>query len=185
MTSRSLVLLSLLALLASCGGSETGETTTTDETTATAGGEDDEWEDWGEDDEVPTVESRTGAIEALGITPPEQPWAEMSHDAREFYMIGKVLPIMKELFNGHDAERFQMATYECETCHGETMHEVNYEMPPMSSFRVPAAGTPAYTNMQQIFPEVVAFMEQSVTPTMGTLMGMEDYTCQGCHPAAE
>lgn len=151
-----------------------------------SGGEDDEWDDWGDEGDTATEGgSHGGAVEALGITPPEMPWADMSFEDKEYYMVGKVLPIMKEIFNEQDGARWEMSRYECATCHGENEAEVRYEMPPVSAYRVPAAGTPAYANMERIFPDIVSFMEDRVTPTMGTLLGIDDYTCQGCHPSAE
>lgn len=177
-----LVALLLVAPTASCGGGGEGETAAGGDTSA--GGEDD-WDDWGDDEGAePEVESHHGAIESIGISGPDQPWAEMSHEEQEWYMIGKVLPIMKEVFANHDAERWAPADYGCATCHGPDMREVGYEMPASNQYRVPAAGTPAYDNMRRIFPDVVEFMEEEVTPTMGTLLGIENYTCHHCHPEA-
>ena len=130
-----------------------------------------------------TANTMASAIEALGISGPDQPWAEMSHEDREWYMVGKVLPIMKELFAEHDEERYA-GSYGCETCHGENMQEVEYEMPPASSYKVPAPGSEAWTSMEGIFGDTVTFMKETVTPTMGTLLGKDDYTCFHCHPRA-
>lgn len=176
----TLALMLLLAL--GCGTS--GEST--DQSDHTSGGSDDDWDDddWG-DDEVPVVQSNHGAIEQFGINPPDKPWAEMTHEEREWDMIGRILPIMKEVFGEHDAERFAPATYGCATCHGEDGPEREYAMPPTASYPVPPAGTPAYENMQRIFGPMVAFMEERVTPTMGTLVGNEEYTCHNCHPSTE
>lgn len=148
-----------------------------------SGGEDD-WGDWGEDDE-PQVESHHGAIELLGITPPEdKPWEEMNAEEREWYMIGKVLPIMKEVFADYDSERFAPSTYGCETCHGEEGEQSGYVMPFASAYPVPEPGTEAYATMENIFGDMVTFMEDQVTPTMGTLVGNDAYTCNHCHPSA-
>jgi len=178
--TRAFLWFPLLVALAGCGG---GDGTAGGGGDGSSGGEDDEWSDW-DDDEEPEVESHHGAIEALGISGPDQPWAEMSHEDREWYMVGKVLPIMKEMFAEHDAERYGQG-YGCETCHGEEMESVEYEMPPMSSYRVPAPGSDAWTSMEGIFGDTVTFMKEDVTPTMGTLLGMDDYTCFHCHPRAE
>ncbi|MEM7608620.1 MAG: hypothetical protein AAF411_24970 [Myxococcota bacterium] len=181
MTLRALV---LLLFAAACGGGEStgGE--------ATSGGDDDGWDDWG-DDEAPTVQSNHGAIEALGISPPEdKPWEEMNHEEREWYMIGKFLPIMKEVFGEHDAERWSPETYGCETCHGENGEENGYAMPPPDSYPIPPADSPQYEQMKTIFGDLVTFMEERVTPVSGTLIGEEEeHTCWDCHrstePAAE
>ncbi len=176
------LLLCLLSLIMACGG---GANTETSE--SSSGGDDESWDDdWGDDEEVPTVESNHGAIEALGITPPEEkPWEEMNAEEREWYMIGKVLPIMKEVFGEHDAARWSPESYGCETCHGESGAEDAYVMPTSAMFPVPEAGTPAYDNMRRIFGDMVTFMEERVTPVMGTLLGVEDYSCAHCHPTAQ
>ena len=140
-------------------------------------------DDWGDDD-VPTVESHHGAADALGVTGPDKPWEEMTHEEQEWYMIGKVLPIMKDLFSAHDGERWAPSDYGCQTCHGDNAAEVEYAMPAGNQYRVPEPGTPAWQNMERIFPDMVTFMAEEVTPTMGTLLGIENYTCHHCHPSA-
>jgi len=171
----------LILVLAACGGSDDAS----QGGGGSSGGEtedDDGWGDWDEEEE-PQVESHHGAIEELGISGPDKPWEEMSHEEQEWYMVGKVLPIMKELFAEHDEERYA-GSYGCETCHGENMQEVEYEMPPASSYKVPAPGSEAWTSMEGIFGDTVTFMKETVTPTMGTLLGKDDYTCFHCHPRA-
>ena len=176
---RASLFAALLLALASCGGGDT----TADGDELSEGGEDDGWgDDW--DDEDPEVESHHGAVESLGISGPDQPWDDMNAEEREWYMIGKVLPIMKELFAEHDADRWGSG-YGCETCHGDDMQAREYAMPPTASYRVPEPGSAAWTSMEGIFGETVTFMAETVTPTMGTLLGEEEYTCFHCHPRAE
>ena len=122
-----------------------------------------------------------GAIEMMGLTPPEVPWEQMSYEDRELYMIGKVNPIMKELFTAHDAGQF--ADFDCVDCHGEEMEEIKFKMPAPSMYIVPPEGTPGHRGMLSTFPEDVKFMEEVVTPSMGRLLGIENYTCAGCHPS--
>jgi len=124
---------------------------------------------------------KVGAIEAMGITPPDSPWVEMSVADREFYMIGKVNPIMKELFAAHDAEEF--GDFDCVDCHGEEMREIDFKMPAPSMYIVPPEGTPGHRGMLSTFPEEVKFMQEVVTPSMGKLLGIEDFSCAGCHPS--
>ena len=123
---------------------------------------------------------KVSAIEAMGVTPPDSPWEEMSVADKEFYMIGKVNPIMKEMFAAHDAEEF--AGFDCVDCHGEEMREIDFKMPAPSMYIVPPEGTPGHRGMMSTFPETVKFMEETVTPAMGKLLGVEDFTCAGCHP---
>ncbi len=142
--------LAVLVLAMACGGSKTGST------------------------------GKQSAIEMFGLTPPDQPWEQMSLEDKEFYMIGKVNPIMKELFVAHDAEEF--ADFDCVDCHGEEMREINFKMPAPSMYIVPPEGTPGHRGMLATFPETVKYMEETITPAMGKLLGIESFTCAGCHP---
>ena len=126
--------------------------------------------------------SKVGAIEAMGITPPDSPLEEMSVADKEFYMIGKVNPIMKELFTAHDAKEF--SEFDCVDCHGEEMREIDFKMPAPSMYVVPPEGTPGHRGMMSTFPETVKFMKETITPAMGKLLGVENFTCAGCHPSA-
>jgi hypothetical protein len=136
-----------------------------------------------EDTGEPAVVHHGGAIETIGISPPETPWAEMDEFEREMYMVGKVMPIMHELFAGQDAERY--GQMDCQHCHGDDMREVSFAMPTPQLYRVPAPGTKAWANMERDFGPVVEFMRETVTPTMGTLLGEPDYSCGHCHQTAE
>jgi len=128
----------------------------------------------------PESTKKVSAIEVMGLTPPDSPWEQMSVEDKEFYMIGKVNPIMKELFVAHDAEEF--ADFDCVDCHGEEMQEINFKMPAPSMYIVPPEGTPGHRGMLATFPETVKFMQETVTPAMGKLLGVEGFTCAGCHP---
>ncbi len=124
---------------------------------------------------------KISAIGAMGLTPPDSPWEQMSVADREFYMIGKVNPIMQELFAGHDAEEY--GDFDCVDCHGEEMREIEFKMPAPSMYIVPPEGTPGHRGMLSTFPETVKFMQEVVTPGMGKLLGIENFTCAGCHPS--
>lgn len=124
---------------------------------------------------------KVSAMDALGMSGPEVPWEEMDEADREFYMVGKVNPIMQQLFGRHDAEEY--GEFSCEQCHGEEMRELKFKMPAPSMYRVAKPGTPAHKGMLLTFPETVKFMQEVVTPSMGTLLGKPDFTCSGCHPS--
>ncbi len=130
---------------------------------------------------APGSTGKVSAMDAMGLTPPDSPWEQMSVADREFYMIGKVNPIMKELFAAHDAEEF--ADFDCVDCHGEEMREINFKMPAPSMYIVSPQGTPGHRGMMSTFPDEVKFMQEVVTPAMGKLLGIENYTCAGCHPS--
>lgn len=122
------------------------------------------------------------AIALLGIGPPDAPWASMTEPEREMYMVGRVLPIMQQLFTHQDEARF--ASMGCETCHGTEMRAVAFRMPPATAMPVPPPGSPGYARLARQFPETFRFMEETVTPTMGRLLGIEGTTCNHCHPAS-
>lgn len=154
---------------------------------ASSGGGDD---DLGDDelsfdtsgDEVePGHEMRGSAIEMIGINPPERPWSEMSHEEKEWDMVGRFQPIFAELFRTHDADEFPEVG--CETCHGDDMRDREFAMPNPSLPPVPPASSPAYEIMRDAHPEDMQFMEEHVTPAMQTMLGMgATFTCNGCHP---
>ena len=120
-------------------------------------------------------------MEMFGITGPDEPWEEMSEADKEFYMVGKVNPIMQEMFSRHDDEEY--AGFSCEQCHGEEMREIEFRMPAPSMYIVPPEDTLAHKGMMATYPETVAFMTETVTPAMGKLLGHEEFTCAGCHPS--
>jgi len=128
----------------------------------------------------PESTGKVSAIEVMGLTPPDSSWDQMSVEDKEFYMIGKVNPIMKELFVAHDADEY--GDFDCVDCHGEEMQEIDFKMPAPSMYIVPPEGTPGHRGMLSTFPEAVKFMEETVTPAMGKLLGIEGFTCAGCHP---
>lgn len=195
---RLCALVLMLGLGSSCGGGEPVGTTTAgegadttsggtptappDDPNATADADGDGWpdDDWADGDTPPAVEHHDGAMAQLTVSPPETPWATMSRGDREMYMIGKVMPIMNEVFARQYGTR--VANFGCETCHGRDMREVAFAMPSRAAMPVPQPGTSAYARLERQFPESVRFMSEVVTPTMGTLLGIEGYTCNHCHP---
>lgn len=172
MQHRFWIVFAVLAL-AACGGG--GGTTQQEEEDLSAGGE----------EETPPVQhGHQSARELLGIGPPAQPWSTMSHEDKEMDMVGRFLPIMTEIFQERDAEEY--ANFGCESCHGSNMRERNFEMPSTELPPVPLPGTPEYQQMAQQHPGTTRFMEEEVTPTMQTLLGMgATFTCNGCHPTAQ
>jgi hypothetical protein len=163
-----------LIALTACGGGAGATTSEEGEEIATTGGE--------EQPPPSGHEGHPSARELIGVGPPAQPWSTMSHEDKEMDMIGRFLPIMSEVFQEYDPQRF--AELGCETCHGTDMRERNFEMPSDQLPPVPLAGTPAYQQMAESDPAMTRFMEEQVTPTMQTLLGMgATFTCNGCHPS--
>lgn len=129
----------------------------------------------------PREDARPSARALIGINPPEQPWSEMSYADREMDMVGRFLPIFAEVFQEYDAQEY--AAFNCESCHGSDMREREFAMPTNELPPVPLPNTPAYEQMAADYPEDTRFMEEVVTPTMQTMLGMgATFTCNGCHP---
>ncbi len=171
---------SLLTSLSACGGSSS--------TTVATGDDEGEWGEWEDEEDIDgeATHVTTGdAREMLGMDGPETPWADMSHEEKEFYMIGKFHPVMKQIFAEYDENRWGHERYECENCHGRDMRERNYEMPPPDSYPVPEYGSEAWQRMETGFGETVAFMKDEVTPAMGSLLGWEEPRCTACHRSAD
>lgn len=172
MTS-SRLLLAMLPFVLACGG-DGGSTDS-------SGGEFDEP---GDVLDEPVVSHRGSAIEMLGITPPPTPWATMSRADKEMYMVGKVMPIMNELFVRQYASRYPGTGITCETCHGPEGAANEFRMPSGSLLPLPAHGSPAHDAMRGAMPDSFRFMAETVGPTMATLLGAERYACSGCHTSA-
>lgn len=125
------------------------------------------------------------ARELLGVHPPPSDFDAMSYDDQVYWMVSNVLPIAAEDFRTYDAERFP--NMGCEGCHGDNAEAVRYQMPSAQLPRLPAPGSPQWTQMEQ--SPGFRFMADTVTPTMATLIGEEQYSaqhtdgfgCFGCH----
>ena len=160
-------------LLVACGGPAGSSAAESEDDLGwdTAG---DEWDETGD-----TV---TGsAIDLIGINPPAKPWSEMTHEEKEWDMVGRFLPIMREQFAHLDAERW--GQIECETCHGEDMEARNYMMPSPSMIPIPERNSPAYEAAKNADLEVTTYMEDTIVPTMRTMLGFgEEASCTTCHP---
>lgn len=123
--------------------------------------------------------NKTGAMGMMSVSGPDQPWKMMEMYDREMYMVGKVQPIMHDLFAKADGRRY--SSFDCEACHGKDVKETKYAMPSKALPSLPKPGTPEWAAMEKAFPESVRFMKEVVTPTMGKLLGVENYTCMHCH----
>jgi hypothetical protein len=129
-----------------------------------------------------------GAIGLLGLTAPEKPWASMSYDEKEWYMVGKVHPVMRQIFQTMDAAKYEGEKFECAPCHGDNAKAKMYKMPGDHLSVVPAYGTEDWKAMEN--SRIVKFMAQRVTPAMAQLVGEkpfdpatgQGYSCWSCHP---
>ncbi len=190
MTVRLVSMLSILVLLAACGGGSSsggggGDHSTGQETASETEGFDEF------DTSDPSVDHGSGsARELLGVHGPETPWAQMSHDDQEMYMVAYVLPIAAESFRGYDASRYTQ--FECNNCHGDDGQERRYEMPSRYLPALPVPGSPQWNQMRERNPRAFEFMTNDVTPTVRTQLGLPEYDpatgqgfgCFSCHPHA-
>ncbi len=172
MTGRGLVSMVLLAALeVGCGGAQ--KSTTPVEAKPT-------WE--------PPALPTDGAIGQLGITPPDKAWESMTYEEQEWYMIGKVHPIMRQVFQTYDQAKYAGLGFECFECHGKDAKERKYKMPATHLSPVPPYDSEDFKAMYN--SRIVQFMVKRVTPVMGQLLGApafkpetgEGFSCYGCHP---
>jgi len=117
---------------------------------------------------------------------PDIPWEQKNRDQRMEWMGLEVLPAMEAAFQEFDAEGF--AGFECQTCHGDNMQEVDFEMP-NNLYSLPREN--AFQSAQEYDPAIAKFMAEVVVPKMAELLGTEPYNadsgkgfgCFGCHPS--
>jgi len=136
---------------------------------------------------LPTDDPK-GAIALLGLTGPDKPWDSMSHDEKEWYMIGKVHPIMRQVFETFDKNRYEGPKFECAPCHEPNFEVTKYKMPNPKLSPVPAYGSEDWKAMENA--RIVKFMQARVTPVMAQLLGYDPddtskgdaVTCYACHP---
>jgi hypothetical protein len=130
-----------------------------------------------------------GPIGALGLSGPEdKPWKQMNYTEKEWYMIGKVHPIMRQVFQTFDHDRYDGMKFECAPCHEPNFAVTKYKMPNPKLSPVPAVGSPDWKAMENA--RIVKFMQARVTPVMAQLLGHDPndaslgdkVTCYACHP---
>lgn len=128
-----------------------------------------------------------GAIKMLGLTGPDKPWDGMSYEEKEWYMVGKVHPIMRQVFQTFDNAKYEGEKFECTPCHDDDPAR-KYKMPNPKLSAVPAFGSEDWRAMENA--RVVKFMVHRVSPVMAQLLGKpsfdpatgQGYSCTGCHP---
>jgi hypothetical protein len=172
-----------LAISSACGGPAKQETTPAAQETVAQAAPQSTWEP----PPLP-IDDPKGAIAMLGLTGPEKPWEGMTHDEKEWYMIGKVHPIMRQVFETFDKARYEGPKFECVPCHEPNVEVTKYKMPNPKLSPVPAEGSADWKAMENA--RVVKFMKARVTPVMAQLLGYDPsdaskgdaVTCHACHP---
>ncbi len=118
----------------------------------------------------------------------EATWEAMDRKARMKFMSSKVLPEMKTIFKEYNEKEF--GSFNCKTCHGDDIKEVDYKMPNAPIFELPADNP--IQAAKDYDEEVTAFMVDKVMPQMAELLGEEydretgagEHGCLSCHPAS-
>lgn len=179
-----LSVVTFFVLASACGGATKPPETQTAEKPAEAAQPKSTWE--------PAPLPDEGAIKLLGLKgPDDKPWDDMSYDEKEWYMVGKVHPVMRQIFQTFNEKKYEGEKFECTPCHGENPEARKYKMPSDHLAPVPAFGSEEWKSMENA--RMFKFMTKRVTPAMGTLLGKEGwnhetgsgYSCWGCHPKAE
>jgi hypothetical protein len=180
--NRVSVATALLGLVVACGGANKAETSTAKK--EKSGGRSSPASNW-----QPAPLPDDGPIKILGLTGPDtKPWDDMSYDEKEWYMIGKVHPIMRQVFQTYNHDKYEGEKFECVPCHGENPEAKKYKMPSDHLSKVPKFGSDDWKAMEN--SRVFKFMNLRVTPAMGKVIGKEEwdpetgkgYSCWGCHP---
>jgi hypothetical protein len=192
---RSIFRVVLVLALAGCGGGSassgaSGSSGSSGSETPVLAGEDEGFDDEGSTTDSSTIDHGTqSAHQLIGVNPPPTPWANMSAQEREDYMVGVFLPISAESFDHYDHSRY--AQFECENCHGDDMREQHFRLPSRSLPPLAAPGTPQWERMAAT--PGYAFMHDTVTPESARMLGLEPYSaehpdgfgCFNCHPHAQ
>lgn len=111
----------------------------------------------------------TEVVDDTGTASPT--WAEMSESEKNAYMATDVVPAMKALFQGYDAEVY--AEFSCDTCHTDGG---DYSMPSedlagyWEEFPGPDTTDPG-----------AKFMHDEVLPKMKELLDDDSLSCLACH----
>ena len=106
-------------------------------------------------------------------TTDELTWPEMSESEKSAYMAGVVLPTMRDVFQGYDAERY--AEFSCDTCHTSGG---DYSMPSQDLAGYWAEGE--FPGPDTTDPGA-KFMHEEVLPKMAGLLDNDSPSCTGCH----
>jgi hypothetical protein len=95
-----------------CGGAQATETTPEKAETTPAS----TWE-------PPPLPMDEGPLKMLGLKGPDKPWESMSYEEKEWFMIGNVHPVMRQVFQTFDAAKYEGEKFECTPCHSKNAKE--------------------------------------------------------------
>jgi hypothetical protein len=117
-------------------------------------------------------------------TLPDVPFDQLDHDQKIQLMKYVIVPKMRPLFQGHDAQKF--AQFGCKTCHGPAADNGEFHMP---NDLLPKLN---FADMSKFKQADIDFMTNEVKPTMAKLLKLPEHTpqnkegfgCLDCHAAA-
>jgi hypothetical protein len=115
---------------------------------------------------------------------PDVAFEKLDHEQRIEFMKQKVMPVMKPIFQNHDAKDF--AEFGCDTCHGKQAKDGHFDMP---NAELPKLN---FSDMSKFKKEDLEWMGKEVEPAMGKILGLELYSesnptgfgCLACHTQA-
>jgi len=129
-----------------------------------------------------TTTTPTGGEGSAAVTLPDVPFENLDHEQREEFMKQKVVPVMKALFQKHDADDF--ADFGCQTCHGPQVKDDQFAMP---NPNLPKLNLRDLGNFKK---EDVEWMQHEIAPTMSKILNLpmaskenpKGFGCPVCHP---
>ena len=159
------LLVAAVLVLAACGGSNPQSTTTPTPTPTPS----------------PPQEGAGSGSAAATVALPDVPFADLDQDQRKAFMKQKVMPVMKPIFQNHDAKDF--AKFGCSTCHGEQAKQGHFDMP---NPKLPKLD---FNDLSEFKKADLEWMGKEVMPTMGKILNLPLYSkdnpkgfgCLNCH----
>jgi hypothetical protein len=122
------------------------------------------------------------------IGAPDVPFRHKTRNEKRAFMGARVLPKMREVFQGFDAKGY--SGFACETCHGGDMEAVDFRMP-NSLYALPEKDTIAEAisydektakfMMEHVVPSFAALLSEK-PGTLGNPGAPGGITCFTCHP---
>jgi hypothetical protein len=133
---------------------------------------------------APAAATSPGEGSAVAVVLPDVPFDDLDHEQRIEFMKQKVVPVMKPIFQKHDAKEF--AEFGCPTCHGKSAETGKFEMPNPDLPKLHLG------DLSKHEKDDVEWMSTEVLPTMAKIIGealatetTKGFNCLECHtPAA-
>jgi len=124
-----------------------------------------------------------GEGDSAAVALPDVPFEQLDQDQRAEFMKQKVVPVMKPLFQSHDAKDF--AEFGCQTCHGAQAKDGHFDMP---NPKLPKLN---FNDLSKFKKEDLEWMHNDIEPTMGKILNKPLYSkenpkgfgCLACHTA--